>query len=346
MKNRGKFREPVIHAVIWICCYLLIVQLIKTIGPFKRADNTLLMPVTFGTVINIILFYMTSVLLIPGFTENRKTGKFLILLFSLLLSLTVFETVVDKAFFRYYYSNREEPLFSQMILNLILNIIILSLALGYGFTRNWYRNEKIKQSLIRDKLTAELNLLKTQLNPHFLFNVLNMAFSSASRSGDERTADIIEKLSALMRYTTYESSVEKIDLEKELEYIENYINLQKMRFSEEIPVKVKFQIKGNISDCRITPLILIQFVENTFKHGVKLGVESEIEITINVEDHRMAFITRNPVFVKTRSTGQNKTGIGIENVRKRLSILYPGRHTLEIGNTGQSFEVRLLMNLQ
>ncbi len=345
MKNRKQIIEPAIHILIWICSYLFIVMVVKTIGPFKRVDHTLLMPVTLGTVINIILFYTTALILIPQFSNNRKTGRFLILLLALLTILTSAETLIDNAFFTYYYSDRQETVISQLVLNLILNGILLSLALAYGFTKNWFRNEKIRQELNREKLTAELNLLRTQLNPHFLFNVLNMAFSSASRNGDERTAEIIEKLSGLMRYTTYESNIDKIDLERETEYLQNYISLQKMRFSEDMPVKVNFDVEGDISGCRIPPLILIQFVENCFKHGIKLEEMSEIDIRIKVTDRKMVFSTRNPVYEAKNRTASVNHGIGIENVRRRLAILYPGKHELITGNDDDYFTVKLTMDL-
>lgn len=345
IKEKKHFTEPLIHAALWIGCYLFMILVVKTIGPFKRIDNTLLMPVTFGTIINILLFYGASLILIPRFSENKKTSEFLFSLIVLLALLTVLETVIDKAFFRYYYSSSEESFRAQLILNSVLNIIILSLALGYGFTKNWFRNEKLKQALIKEKMSAELNLLRSQLNPHFLFNVLNMAFSSASRSGDERTADIIEKLSGLMRYTTYESNIEKIDLSKELEYLQNYINLQKMRFSEEMPVEISFMTNGISTGQKISPLILIQFVENAFKHGVKLGNRSNIDISVNIENSILEFRISNPVFVKTDSADISGHGIGIENVKKRLSILYPERHELSIENSEGLFGVKLIMNL-
>jgi LytS/YehU family sensor histidine kinase len=272
---------------------------------------------------------------------KRKYTRFVISLLVLLFGLTILETQVDRLFFIYYYSDNKETAISQFILNLFLNMIIMSLALGYGFTKNWMKNEEMKQILMREKLTAELSLLRAQLNPHFLFNVLNMAYSSSCSFGDNTTADIIEKISGLMRYTTYESNVDRIGLNREIEYLQNYIALQKMRFSEDLPVKVNFNIEGNIDGLQISPLILIQFVENAFKHGVKLGRGSEINIEIVTSGKDLEFSTRNPVF----GTGGNKGGIGITNVKKRLSILYPRKHNLSIENDGSVFSVSLQMNL-
>jgi two-component system, LytTR family, sensor kinase len=345
MKKNYRLTEPIVHILIWLSIYMIMILLVKTIGPFKKIDGTIMMPVTFGTIINIILFYTTSLILIPSLSERKSTLEFLVLISALLVFLTFAETIIDSALFRSYYSDKPESFMAQLLLNLIFNIIILSLALGYGFTKNWIKNEKLKQGLMEEKLSAELNFMKSQLNPHFLFNVLNMAYSSASRYGDEKTADIIEKLSGLMRYMLYESNVKYIELEKEIDYLRNYINLQRMRFSEDMKVKVNFQLKGDYSRSRIAPLILIQFIENAFKFGVKFEQESEILVSLNIMNNNLEFIVRNPVFLNPSKTLNEASGIGIENVKKRLEILYAGKHNLITENSGDLFNVRLFMNL-
>jgi two-component system, LytTR family, sensor kinase len=346
MNKIYRFAEPAVHVIIWSSAYLVFIFLIKTIGPFKRIDGTILMPVTFGTVINIIIFYVTSLVLIPRLAEKGNTRNFLILLPALLLALTLAETLIDSVLFRVYYSDRKESFFSQLLLNTILNCIILSLALGYGFTKSWIKNEKMKRVLLQEKLSAELNFMKSQLNPHFLFNVLNMAYSSANRSSDETTADIIEKLSGLLRYMLYESNVEYIELEKEITYLRNYINLQKMRFPEDLKVKVNFQLNGDFSRSKIAPLILIQFIENAFKFGVKLEKESEILVSLSIINNDLKFIVSNPIYRNTGNSDKNASGIGIRNVKKRLEILYAGKHSLIIEDSGELFCVRLIMNLK
>lgn len=346
MKNKRKYIEPIIHIIFWLSGYLIFLFLVKTVGPFKRIDDTLIIPVTIGTIFNLILFYTTSLYLIPGVSEKKRAREFILQLLTLFSILTLTETLIDSLLFVYYYSDRPESFFSQFLLTSILNFIIISLALAYGFIKNWLKNEKMRQLLKQEKLSAELNFLKTQLNPHFLFNVLNMAFSSASRNGDEVTADIIEKLSGLMRYMLYESNVEYIELEKEIEYIRNYINLQKMRFSEDMRVKVDFKINGDFSGCRIAPLILIQFIENAFKFGVKLEKESEIIISLIIVKKDIEFSVKNSIFMNQTEAGEKASGIGIENVKKRLSIIYPGKHELVAAKSGNYFNVKLLMKLE
>jgi len=206
------------------------------------------------------------------------------------------------------------------------------LSVGYGLTKNWIKNEKSNQRLKEEKLTAELDFLKAQLNPHFLFNVLNMAFSSATSSGDERTADMIEKLASLMRYMLYDSNVDKIELSKEIDNIENYINLQKLRLSEDLPVKINFSVLGDTNRNKIAPLILIPFVENAFKYGVKLGEKSDINIRLEISDNKLHFTVENRSCKANNNLSNENSGLGLKNVKKRLAILYPDKHQLEITN--------------
>lgn len=298
-----------------------------------------------GALFNALLFYSISLYLIPQFALKKKVNEFILWLCAFTLGITLIETFIDFFFLIYIFSSEEEPFYSQFLINGLINFFFMSVAMGYGFTKNWLINIKKEQELNREKLTAELNFLKTQLNPHFLFNVLNMAFSSATRSGDERTADIIEKLSGLMRYMIYESNVDKIDMEREVEYIRTYIDLQKMRFSNDIPVTINFNITGNPIGLRIAPLILISFIENAFKYGVKLEKKSNIDIAMSFHNNEMEFSISNPIFKSIDSMGSKHTGIGINNTKKRLAILYPNQHELFINNDGEIFSVKLLINL-
>lgn len=263
----------------------------------------------------------------------------------LFVSFTLFETLLDYFFLTWIHSNSPEPFYGQFLTNSIIHLIFISLSIGYGFTITWVINEKKKQELIHEKLTAELSFLKTQLNPHFLFNVLNMAYSSANRKGDEQTADIIEKLSVMMRYMIYDSNVDKVEVQREIDFISNYINLQKMRFSAEIPVKITFTVSGNYSGYRIAPLILIPFIENAFKYGVKLEQETDITISLGFQNGEMEFVARNQIFRNGQSFDSNSSGIGIKNTRKRLAILYPEKHKLSINDNNKDFTVKLLLTL-
>ncbi|PRY14324.1 histidine kinase [Pontibacter ummariensis] len=343
---RSKYIAPLIHLLVWLLGYLAVVSWVNTLGNFRSADHTLFLPVTLGTLVNVCLFYTTSLFLIPEYFATRRTAVFLLKLLLLLLGLTLLETVVDHLFFVNYYSTEEETLGTQFLLNILFNFMVLSLALGYGFTRSWFRNEKQRQQLKQEMLQAELNFLKAQVNPHFLFNVLNMAFSSAARSGDERTAGIIEKLANLMRYMLYESNVDSIELSREVDYLESFIELQKLRLSSEIKGAIRFCVTGDCSRVRIAPLLLIPFVENAFKHGIRLDKPSDILIQLEVAEEALRFRVENAIAQTQQSPERKVGGVGLENVRKRLALLYPGRHELQTYQQGDTFISSLTLTLK
>ncbi len=337
--------EPVIHALIWVLGFVLVATGVKTIGVFHKSEGSFLYPLITGTLINAVIFYVTATVFIPKFSAQRRAFLFILQSGGLLIGLTLMETLLDYAFFINLLSSADESFSSQLLINFALNIIVLSMALAYGFIKNWLRNERMKQKLKEEKLTAELNFLKAQINPHFLFNVLNMAFSSATSTGDAKTANIIEKLASLMRYMLYESNTEKVELSKEIRYIHDYINLQKMRFSSEIPVIIHFETSGDFERPVIAPLILIPFIENAFKYGIKFNQTSEIRIHLDVNENNMVFSVVNGRFLgHDQVTGAN-AGIGLENVKKRLSLIYPERYQLDISDQDELFSVVLKINL-
>jgi LytS/YehU family sensor histidine kinase len=128
----------------------------------------------------------------------------------------------------------------------------------------------------------------------------------------------------------YESNVDKIELSKEIEYIENYINLQKLRLSADLPVNISFNVDGDVHKNKIAPLILIPFVENAFKYGIKLGYHSDINININIRNNDFLFTIENKNFNTTDPVENKNSGLGLKNVKKRLSIIYPDKHQLKI----------------
>ncbi len=342
---KRNYIEPLIHTIIWLAGYLAIILWVNTLGSFRSSDGSIFLPVTIGTLLNIVLFYTTALILIPRYSANKKTSTFLLSSISLWVGLTVLETSIDYFLFINYYSTEDEGFTGQLLINLLFNFIIFSLALGYGFTKNWLRNEKQRQQLKEEMLQAELNFLKAQVNPHFLFNVLNMAYASAAGNGDERTAGIVEKLANLMRYMLYESNVQSIELSREVEYIESFMELQKMRLSPEVQATVQFCVQGDHSKYKIAPLILIPFVENAFKHGIRLDQPSDIHIRLKLEHNTIYFDVKNSIANNKNELGHKTGGVGLENVRKRLALLYPNAHQLEISQKDDIFSTKLILQL-
>jgi two-component system LytT family sensor kinase len=339
--NIKKYIEPAIHIFIWGSLFALIISQTRTLGEFRKANGTIYYPIIFGTITSVILFYFNALYLIPHFISKNKYITYIFVTLAFYLGLSMFDSLIDHFCFIAYYSSEKEPFFVEASMNYMNNLYILSLSLGYGYTKNWIRNEKARRQLIEDKLNAELKFLKAQINPHFLFNTLNMAYSSAIKSSDTITANIIEKLAVLMRYVLYESNGDKVSLVNEINYVENYICLQLQRLSPEISDNIKYQIKGNWEGYKIAPMILAPFIENVFKNGVRLNKESGIEINLKLLSNVLTLETRNALNINKDSTNDSNLGIGLNNVRRRLQIIYPNRHKLEIETSNDIYHSTL-----
>lgn len=339
--NRNTILETAINALFWTAGLIACIELIKTIGPFRQASGTLFWPMIFGTMTNIILFYTNALFLIPQYTSSKNISVYLSAMFSLLIAVTLIDSAGDILFFVPYYSTGNESDAAIILSNLMVNIFFLSFSLAYGFIRISIKNERLREKQKAEKLDAELSFLKAQLNPHFLFNVLNTAFSSATSYGDNRTAEIIAKISAMMRYVLYESNVNAVPLAKEISYIQDYIDLQKMRISEEVPVTVTFFSESDNNSFLIAPLLLITFVENAFKHGISIRESSFIDIRLTVRKGKLDFIVRNSKKKENLATVRAGSGIGLENVKRRLNLLLRDDYDLDINDSDNIYTIHL-----
>jgi len=210
------------------------------------------------------------------------------------------------------------------------------------FYSKWYRSERKSVQLEVDKLDLEKDFLKAQLNPHFLFNTLNSLYGLSLR-GDQQTPEVITQLSAMMRYTLYESNVEMVPVTKELHYLQNYVSLEKMRYKQNADIVC--EINGAKAGGQlIAPLLTFTFVENAFKYGLKKRNRGFVKLFISVEDGRFYFSIINDKQQKEKKAEFG--GIGLENTKKRLHLLYPQRHSLSIEDKGETFCVELMINLR
>ena len=209
------------------------------------------------------------------------------------------------------------------------------IRLGFSYVKN--QNEK--KLLENINLNTEINFLKSQINPHFLFNTLNGIYSLA-HSQSPQTETAILKLSDIMRYVLYDSGTEKVELQKDIQYVSNYIDLQRLRLSSK--VTIHYEVKGNFEGHHIAPLLLISFIENAFKHGISYTNSSLVRIEISVFEETLTLFVENPVVENNSFAG----GMGLKNARRRLQLLYPGKHYLNIFNSGHLHVVNLKLNLR
>lgn len=207
-----------------------------------------------------------------------------------------------------------------------------------GFYRNYQEKQyNIIQELKTQHLKAELAFLKGQINPHFLFNVLNNLLSMSTLKGDVETAKGIGHLSQLMRYMLYNTNSEYVHLENEIDMLENFIDLQKLRIDEKSIGNIKLVIKGNPTKKRIPPMLLIPFIENAFKHGYSVNREFSISILIHIYNDNLHFSVENTVNKARQNKNMDSSGIGLENVRKRLDLLYKDEYLLEINENEKHY---------
>ncbi|MBC7847814.1 MAG: histidine kinase [Flavobacterium sp.] len=334
--------EPIIHFLIWVSFFIIIWLQVRTLGAFRKQDGSIYFPMVWSTCLSIMLFYFNALYLIPHFFSKQRYKLYIALLIALYVGVVLANSLLDHLYLISLFSSEKESFVSDVLLNIQTKTFILSLSLAYGLGKNWVISNKLQQKLASDKL----KYLKAQINPHFLFNTLNMAFASAVKSNDETTADIIEKLSGLLRYVLYESNEDKVILEKELHYIDNFINLQLQRLSSEIANRVKYDVNGNYQNLKIAPMILIPFIENVFKHGIMLSKKAEISISITLINDTLILETKNLKNNSPVGTDKEYSGIGMKNVKERLLLLYPNQHKVEINNGEHFFQVHLEIQLK
>lgn len=208
------------------------------------------------------------------------------------------------------------------------------------FAEDWLALEAKRKELENEKLTAELTFLKAQINPHFLFNTLNNLYYLAF-TNSPNTTEVIAKLSQMMRYMIYDSNHTKVILSKEIEYIESYISLEKLRLNNQIPIELI--VEGDVNQVKIVPLILITFLENAFKHGVSNNsINAYITLKISVQDKYLVYTVENS---KLETNNHEKSGIGLQNVKRRLDLSYPNKSHLEVTDTEKDYKISLRLDI-
>lgn len=221
-----------------------------------------------------------------------------------------------------------------------------------AFLRKVLTKEKIQLKVAVSQKSAELSNLRSQINPHFLFNALNTLFSVSLKENAEQTADGIQKLGDMMRFMLNENHQDRIPLSKEIEYLNNYIDIQRMRIDEnhDIEIKINIQTGGEPHSEReiyIAPMLLNPFVENAFKHGISFRNPSWIYITLTLDAQKLYFKVHNSLHPKNEIDylESENNGIGLENVKKRLELIYPNRHTLDIQASDNDYFVSLILGI-
>lgn len=336
----SKRRQIFLHTVVWLVVLLFFVFIGARTSTLYQA---IIIFAYFG-IVNIAIFYTHSLYILPTFLNSRRYFACVLAAVALILSSTLLKSALAYLFKDVVLIRDNPPgsyiSFSEYFLGSALTGTFFTfISTAYKFTADWFLNEKIRRNLENEKLSAELAFLKSQVNPHFLFNSLNNIYSLAYQHS-EKTAEAILKLSEMMRYMLQESNEAKVDLCKELRYLDNYIELQKLRFKDH--AFISLQIAGDEGRYTIAPLILIAFVENAFKHGVVSDPENPIKLIITVRKARLKLSIENK---KSQFNKDLTSGVGLNNVRRRLDLLYDSKYTLNVSETDFHYYCQLSLDL-
>lgn len=272
-------------------------------------------------------------LILDRFFYKRKYVLYILSLFTILFS---WGYLLD----RFFYQRHMDK--SHLTSAIVMIFFMLLITTSFKVLADSVKQRFLMQQIEAKQVQTELRLLKAQINPHFLFNTLNNLFGMA-RKQDPQTADGISGLSHLMRYMIYESNVDLISLEKEIQQINRLIELQKLRFAKDDDIQIEFAVEGEAAKVQIPPMLLIPFVENAFKHGISLSAPSFVRIHLNVDEDKQEFSVSNSKHSRSENKEDTKLGIGLKNVSRRLELLYPENHELAISDGEKVFEVRLVL---
>ena len=287
----------------------------------------------------IALFYFNAFVLIPQLIYKKRNwqygiGSLLIFTWLIFQTWILFQLFMNPA----DYNVRMHLLFSFFIF-----LFILASSTAYQMINDRIKTERLAKEKETENLKTELSFLRSQVSPHFMFNVLNNMVALARKQSDQLEPSLI-KLSSLMRYMLYETDEDKVALEKEIDYLQSYIDLQRQRFGKNVLVNVLFQ-KDDMN-YSIEPMLLIPFVENAFKHGTGLIEDAQIDIDLKVKNGLLQFFVRNKFNKLAVEEVKDKTsGIGLNNVERRLNLLYNNHHKVLINKRDDWFTISLQLNL-
>ena len=331
------------HLLFWLLYFGLTVALYMSLRDKLRFGAYVMIAIQI--IIQAGLCYLNFYILMPRFLFTRKYALYIISLIGLLSLCPLLVGISEYA----YLINFEQPLkekphiitFGGWVLGIITFLYTAGLATGVKFVKDTMINQQFQKEREKHYLETELKFLRAQIQPHFFFNTLNNIYSLTLKKSDE-APDIILKLSDLMSYMLYESTAPLVPLTKEIDYLRNYLDVEQLRFGSRLTIS--FTIEGLTAGVQIPPMVLILFLENSFKHGVKNNI-SDILLTIRlrVESGHLIFHVENPI--SEEDNNPNTKGIGLKNVRRRLDLLYGDQYSLDIREENSRFIVTLMMPL-
>lgn len=342
-KYKFKGSRILLHFTFWIS-YIVFVLLQYALFEDDLNYRATIGSLTLTAFIDIAAAYFTVYYLIPKYLFKRKYIHFgIIFLISAAIAILAQRAMMYYISMPAFYPEKilSKPQ-SFWHINPIYSFLNIYTVVGFfasvKLLKYWYKNQQIKTELENKNKTSELALLRTQLNPHFLFNTLNN-IDSLILTKPQKASDAIIKLSDIMRFMLYDTSTDVVPLDKEINYLKSYISLQQMRLKDANFVDVS--IEGNCIGKTIAPMMFIPFVENAFKHGQKNIKAPGITVKLECLKDSINFEVTNKVDETNEINKDNTAGIGLANTKRRLELLYPEKHNLEIKKENGNYLTRL-----
>lgn len=337
-----------VHVAVWACFFLLPIVFF----PRPRDTNFQFSEAMIGMFICmdlylILFYYFNRSILIPKLLTNKKWFWYILTIIGCLILFLCIRKLFENAIRlelppqarRRIGNDRSHSFLYPFTGFSAVFFLVLTVSTCTKVIQEWLGIERKRQEIETEKLATELSFLKTQINPHFLFNTLNNIYSLAMVKS-EATADAVLKLSSIMRYVLTETKNDTVPLDKEIAFVKHYIELQKVRLTDK--VSIELIISGNTDSKNIAPLVLIPFIENAFKYGISTKEISKIYFGIVCNDNSICFTAKNNIINKQNGNGEN-TGIGLKNTKRRLELLYPAKHTLTVTEENNQFMVHLIL---
>ncbi|WP_426294747.1 sensor histidine kinase [Dyadobacter endophyticus] len=337
LKTQQK-REIAIHISIWVTV-LLLPYLLSSADEGYRIGG---LPAAYFMLAGIIhagIFYFNAFYLYPKLAHGWRWWLYIPCSMVLVMaSFPLKYQIVAQLFPEVVLKNSAGLIFGP-------SVLVFAASLVYRRVSDGIRKERARKEYEAQHVAAELKFLRSQINPHFLFNVLTSMVALARQKSD-LLEDALLRLSDLMRYMTYESQATRVTLEQEANYLKNYIELQKLRFSDSVRIDVQIRLDHETAGLLIEPMLLIPFVENAFKYGATGLEDPFINVRLEAAGGKLTLSLENTYDPDPFNDKDGNSGIGLENVRTRLRLIYPGNHSLVVGDEGTVFRVIFNLNLR
>jgi sensor histidine kinase YesM len=330
------------HLSFWLIAFVVLIQLFKVSATVDKIDYIYTSIFQFTLMIAV---YINLLFLIPKYLSSKKILSYILYLVVVMFSCSffnviLFEKLIDYILPGYYFISYYS--FLDILKYFCIFLLFTTLL---KLSKEWFQLIESKNKLIeaeKEKVKIELKALRSQVNPHFLFNSLNVLYSLALKSS-EKTPETILKLSDILRYVIYDSNKETVSIKSEVELINNYLSLQKHRVESSSNIRFEPNIQDEV---QIAPMLLLPLVENSFKHGVKGDIlNTYVKINIFASKRAIKFEIENNKGKNDNPTDESDGGIGLTNIKKRLDLLYSGKHQFVIQEDDKKFNILLKIEL-